>query len=183
MNWISTTCARSYTKSIKILIIGDSGVGKTNIISRFASKPFNIMSPPTIGFDFYSTDISQIKVNIWDSAGQETFRPIIRSYYKNSNGIILVYDITDLESFNNLVLWYKDVCEYLNINEVQLLVLGTKKDLENFRQVSQSQGLSFAKQIHAWGWSEISSALDSTDHSIQNLINEFILFLSIKYTC
>ena len=124
---------------IKIIVVGDSGVGKTNLVNRFTSNKFDTNSKSTIGVEFvYKTlkiNKEIIKVEVWDTAGQERYRSITSSYYKGANGAIIVYDITDEDSFKNVESWMNEVIKKGKQN-MQFLLVGNKKDLINERVVS-----------------------------------------------
>ena len=143
-----------YTKEdykIKIIVVGDSGVGKTNLINRFASDKFDTNSKSTIGVEFvYKTlkiNKEIIKVEVWDTAGQERYRSITSSYYKGANGAIIVYDITDEDSFKNVESWMNEVIKKGKQN-MQFLLVGNKKDLINDRVVSEQKGIDKAKELN-----------------------------------
>ena len=134
----------------KVLIIGNSSVGKSNILLRYTDNIFNDSFLPTIGVDFKIKNITvnnqRIKLNIWDTAGQERFKTITSTYYKGSHGIVLVYDITDRESFNNINNWVSEVKKNAGSNVVMLLV-GNKCDLESDRVVTTKEGQDFANML------------------------------------
>ena len=136
---------------IKIIVVGDSGVGKTNLINRFASDKFDTNSKATIGVEFvYKTlkiNKEIIKVEVWDTAGQERYRSITSSYYKGANGAIIVYDLTDEESFKNVESWMNEVIKKGKKN-MQFLLVGNKKDLINDRVVSEQKGIDKAKELN-----------------------------------
>ena len=131
----------------KILIIGDSSVGKSNLLLRFSDNVFHDTFLPTIGVDFKIRNVTvgdkSIKLNIWDTAGQERFKTITAAYYKGAHGIILVYDITDRDSFNNVGSWLNEVRKHAGPNVTRLLV-GNKCDLEADRKVTFAEGKEFA---------------------------------------
>ena len=131
----------------KVLIIGDSSVGKSNILLRFSDNIFHDTFLPTIGVDFKIRNVTvgekSIKLNIWDTAGQERFKTITSAYYKGAHGIILVYDITDRDSFNNIGNWIAEVRKHAGPNVVKLLV-GNKCDLEAERKVPTKEAKEFA---------------------------------------
>ncbi len=131
----------------KFLIIGDSSVGKSNLLLRFSDNIFHDTFLPTIGVDFKIRNIVQdgnnIKLNIWDTAGQERFKTITAAYYKGAHGIIIVYDITDRESFNNISSWIFEIRKHSGPNVIKLLV-GNKCDMEVDRKVSREEAQSFA---------------------------------------
>jgi Ras-related protein Rab-1A len=133
----------------KVLIIGDSSVGKSNILLRFSDNVFHDTFLPTIGVDFKIKNVSlsgqSIKLNIWDTAGQERFKTITAAYYKGSHGVILVYDITDRESFNNIVNWLAEVRKHAGPNVARVLV-GNKCDLTAERKVTEKEAKEFAEQ-------------------------------------
>ncbi len=123
----------------KILIIGDSSVGKSNILLRFSDDIFHDTFLPTIGVDFKIKNVNinnhSIKLNIWDTAGQERFKNITATYYKGGHGIIVVYDITDRNSFNNVTNWINEIKQQASPSVIRYLI-GNKCDLEEEREVS-----------------------------------------------
>ena len=124
----------------KIALLGDANVGKTNLILRFTEKTFSLNITPTVGYDYKSKTITLDKYNkkvslqIWDTAGQERFMALSKTIYKIVDGIILVYDITKLITFENVLNWMKKVKEY-NKN-LPILIIGNKKDKEDDRNVT-----------------------------------------------
>ena len=133
----------------KVLIIGDSSVGKSNILLRFSDNIFHDTFLPTIGVDFKIKNVQSngknIKLNIWDTAGQERFKTITAAYYKGSHGVILVYDITDRETFNNISSWINETRKHAGSAVIRLLV-GNKCDLTAERKVSEKEAKEFADQ-------------------------------------
>lgn len=134
----------------KLLLIGDSGVGKSCLLLRFADDTYTESYISTIGVDFKIRTIEleskTIKLQIWDTAGQERFRTITSSYYRGAHGIIVVYDTTDLESFNNVKQWLHEIDRYASENVNKLLV-GNKSDLTSKRAVSFDQAKEFADSL------------------------------------
>lgn len=134
----------------KLLLIGDSGVGKSCLLLRFTTDTFDDLSP-TIGVDFklklLTLNGKRIKLTIWDTAGQERFRTLTSSYYRGAQGIILVYDVTKRESFNALEeVWLKEVESYSTYPDCVMMLVGNKVDQEKDRQVSREDGQSFARR-------------------------------------
>ena len=133
----------------KYLVIGNSGIGKSCLLIRFTDDTFSDSYVTTIGVDFkiktLDIDGKSCKLQIWDTAGQERFRNIISSYYRGAQGIMLVYDITDLESFQNLNSWLIEIEKNASKNVYKILV-GNKCDMENERKVTTEQGKEFADQ-------------------------------------
>jgi Ras-related protein Rab-1A len=140
-----------YDYLFKILLIGNSGVGKSSLLLRFADDTFTDNFMPTIGVDFkirtLEVDGRTIKLQIWDTAGQERFKTITSSYYKGAHGIIVVYDITDKESFKNIDTWMNEVEKHASDNVSRILV-GNKNDMEESRQVSTDEGKELADQYN-----------------------------------
>ncbi|RCN40433.1 Ras family protein [Ancylostoma caninum] len=134
----------------KLLLIGDSGVGKSCLLLRFADDTYTESYISTIGVDFkirtIELDGKTIKLQIWDTAGQERFRTITSSYYRGAHGIIVVYDITDQESFNNVKQWLQEIDRYACENVNKLLV-GNKCDLTAKRAVETQAAKEYADQL------------------------------------
>jgi len=139
-----------YDYLFKLLLIGDSGVGKSSLLLRFADDTYAESYISTIGVDFkirtIELDGKTIKLQIWDTAGQERFRTITSSYYRGAHGIIIVYDVTDLDSFNNVKQWLKEIDRYACENVNKLLV-GNKSDLQDKRAVAQAEAKAFAEEL------------------------------------
>ncbi|AQK73195.1 ypt homolog4 [Zea mays] len=134
----------------KLLLIGDSGVGKSCLLLRFADDSYLDSYISTIGVDFKIRTVEQdgktIKLQIWDTAGQERFRTITSSYYRGAHGIIIVYDVTDQESFNNVKQWLNEIDRYASDNVNKLLV-GNKSDLTANKVVATETAKAFADEM------------------------------------
>lgn len=137
-----------YAYLFKYIIIGDSAVGKSCLLLQFTDKRFQPVHDLTIGVEFgarmISIDGKQIKLQIWDTAGQESFRSITRSYYRGAAGALLVYDITRRDTFNHLTTWLDDARQHSNSNMV-IMLIGNKTDQESKRAVTREEGEQFAK--------------------------------------
>jgi Ras-related protein Rab-1A len=128
--------------TLKYLVVGDSGVGKTSLLVRYCEDSFQADYLSTIGVDFKIKRIelnqNQITLNIWDTAGQERFRNITKSFYKGAHGIILTYSITDPASFNHIESWIDQIKEVGNA-DTDMILVGSKADLESDRKVARKQ--------------------------------------------
>lgn len=139
----------TYAYLFKYIIIGDTGVGKSCLLLQFTDKRFLPVHEMTIGVEFGSrmvdVDGRDIKLQIWDTAGQESFLSITRSYYRGAAGALLVYDITRRDTFNHLTRWLEEARQNGNQNMV-IMLIGNKSDLESRRQVSYAEGEKFAQE-------------------------------------
>ena len=169
-------------KTIKLVILGDSSIGKSCLILSYKNDLFDENQISTIGVEFIPKtvviDDKDIKLHIWDLSGQEKFYPITSSYYRNAHGIILAFDLTNIESFKNLNKWMKDIHK-LTDNPAMVLI-GTKLDLKDKRQVKYEDAKKFAKQYNI-NYYETSSKenlnisnlfLDITKNSIDKQISK-----------
>jgi len=143
--------AQEYDYVFKLVLIGDSGVGKSCLLLRFADDTYTESHISTIGVDFKIRTIQlegkTIKLQIWDTAGQERFRTITSSYYRGAHGIIVVYDTTDSETFEHVKTWLHEIDRYASENVNKLLV-GNKSDLTSKRQVDTDAAKEFAAQVN-----------------------------------
>ena len=143
----SPTSDQDYEFIFKVLLLGNSNVGKSSLFLRFVDDIWNDTFVPTIGVDFkiktFNIDDKKIKMQIWDTAGQERFKNIIASYYRGAHGILLLYDVTDKDSFKNLSNWLIEIEKNASKNVLKVLI-GNKSDLEDKRIVSFNQGKEFA---------------------------------------
>ncbi|GAA5870845.1 hypothetical protein JCM16303_001605 [Sporobolomyces ruberrimus] len=181
----------SYDYLFKVVLIGDSGVGKSNrsslsqspFLSRFTRNEFNLESKSTIGVEFATRSISvegkTVKAQIWDTAGQERYRAITSAYYRGAVGALLVYDIAKHATYVNVLRWLKELRDHADSNIVIMLV-GNKSDLRHLRAVptdeatlfSQENGLSFIE----------TSALDASnvENAFQTILTEIYRIVSSK---
>ncbi|OSX74520.1 hypothetical protein BU14_0285s0009 [Porphyra umbilicalis] len=139
-----------YDYLFKLLLIGDSSVGKSALLLRFADDTYTESYISTIGVDFKIRTIElegkTIKLQIWDTAGQERFRTITSSYYRGAHGIIIVYDVTDLESFNNVKSWLQEIDRFAS-EHVNKLLVGNKNDLTSKKMVDTAVAKEFADSL------------------------------------
>ena len=133
---------------LKFIIIGDSSVGKSNIVSKFKDNTFDEKTHPSIGVQFIIRNIeidnTIFRIQLWDTAGQENFRSMTKIYYKNSSCAFVVYDITERETFNNLEIWINE-CKKVAPETIIFVLIGNKSDLKDNREVSYEEGENFAE--------------------------------------
>uniref|UniRef100_A0A7S2V1J6 Ras-related protein Rab-8A n=1 Tax=Fibrocapsa japonica TaxID=94617 RepID=A0A7S2V1J6_9STRA len=147
---------------IKLLMIGDSGVGKTCLLLRYANSSFSQTFITTIGIDFkiktIDLDGKRIKLQIWDTAGQERFRTITTSYFRGAQGILLVYDVTDRKSFNSIRNWISQIQQHADVH-VNKILCGNKCDMSEERAVTTEEGQKLASE-YGIGFFEASAKND-----------------------
>jgi len=157
----------SYAYLFKYIIIGDTGVGKSCLLLQFTDRRFQPIHDLTIGVEFGARmipiDKKQIKLQIWDTAGQESFRSITRSYYRGAAGALLVYDITRRETFAHLTSWLEESRQHASPN-MTIMLIGNKCDDEEKRAVTKEEGELFAKQ-HGLLFLETSA---KTAHNVED---------------
>ena len=134
---------------LKFVIIGDSGVGKSNILLRYINNTFSDEFKTTVGVEFGAKNLEVngriYRIQIWDTTGQENFRSIARAYYKNSVCACVVYDITNRNSFNSIQSWIDD-CVKQSPKSILFILIGNKNDLNESREVQYEEGVEFAKK-------------------------------------
>lgn len=160
----------------KILLVGDSGVGKSSLLMRFTAGQFEESSVPTIGVDFKLKFVTvknkRLKLTVWDTAGQERFRTLTSSYYRGAQGIIYAYDVTRRETFESLDdIWMREVDMYSTVEDSVKMVVANKLDKESQRQVSREQGQEFARQ-HGCLFVETSA---KTNLAVSQAFEELVL--------
>ena len=151
---------------VKIVLLGDSGVGKTNLISRFTKNMFSPNSKATIGVEFfiktYKVNNKILKIEIWDTAGQERYKSITSVYYKGAKGAFIVYDITSRKSFDDVDKWIEEIKEKTS-KDIKLIIIGNKIDLKDERDITTNEALNKFKGMDI-PFME-TSALDDTNVS------------------
>ena len=158
---------------MKFILIGDTSVGKTSLITRKNNATFSNTFSSTIGVDFVSfttvVDDYNIQVNVWDTGGQDRFNFIIRSYFKNVTGVMLVYDITNRKSYNNLQIWHSELIRYHYANRI--MMVGCKSDLSTYRrEVTIAEAQRYAAD-HDFLFGECSA---KSDDNVDELFNTLI---------
>ena len=168
----------NYDLNFKLIIIGDAGVGKSSITTKATKDYFDDSYTTTIGFEFFSLNLmindQIIKLQIWDTCGQEIYRSLISSFYRNSSLAFLVYSIDSYESFGNLKNWLNELKIHSN-PDIKLFLIGNKIDLNEKRKIEESQGQEFAKENNFSYFME-TSAKDGT-----NVKESFIYAAKLLY--
>ncbi|TYJ03724.1 hypothetical protein E1A91_A12G047400v1 [Gossypium mustelinum] len=172
-----------YDYLFKVVLIGDSGVGKSNLLSRFTRNEFCLESKSTIGVEFATRTLQvegrTVKAQIWDTAGQERYRAITSAYYRGALGALLVYDVTKPTTFENVSRWLKELRDHADSNIV-IMMIGNKTDLKHLRAVATEDGQSYAEKE---GLSFIeTSALEAinVEKAFQTILSEIYRKISKK---
>ena len=135
---------------LKVVIVGDSGVGKSNLIKRFTTNEFNENSKATVGVEFisrsYKINDKFFKIEMWDTAGQERYKSITAAYYKGAKGALIVYDITSAKTFDNIDKWLSEIKDQSS-KDIKLIIVGNKIDLVDQRAISTEQAEIKAKEL------------------------------------
>ncbi|XP_076064503.1 ras-related protein Rab-18-like [Oratosquilla oratoria] len=163
--------------TLKILIIGESGVGKSSLLLRFTEDTFDPEQSATIGVDFkvktIMVDGNKTKLAIWDTAGQERFRTLTPSYYRGAQGVILVYDVCNRNSFTKLDMWLNELDTYSTKTDIVKMLVGNKIDKEK-REVSREEGLKFARR-HSMLFIEASAKTrDGVQCAFEELVQKIV---------
>ena len=175
---------KNYHLSFKIIIIGDQGVGKSCLTLKGTKDVFNNNYQPTIGFEFCTFTIKIktkketkiIKCQIWDTCGQEAYRSLVSSFYKNSSLAFIVYAINDKKSFNNIEIWLNEIKTYNP--DIKIFLIGSKVDLDNERQVSKDEAQEIVKEHKFQFFLETSA---KTGFNTQNVFIECAKSLYLEY--
>jgi small GTP-binding protein len=140
---------RKFDFSLKVVVVGESGTGKTCLLIRFVRDTFDEDTQSTLGIEFLSkiiqTDSRRIQLQLWDTAGQEIFRSVTRGYYRGSAGALILFDISNRDSFENVERWLQDVKSVARA-DVVLILIGNKSDLKTERQVSTQEAQDYAQR-------------------------------------
>ena len=165
----------NYEMMFKVVLVGDSFVGKTNIMSKYLKNEFHEDSKATVGVEFGSRQFNieghVVKAQIWDTAGQERYKAITSAYYKGAKGAFIVYDITRKESFDNVSKWAEQLKSTADKN-LTIIIVGNKTDLEDQRQITSEEGQNKANSLES-AFIETSAASGSNlDKAFEMMINE-----------
>jgi Ras-related protein Rab-11A len=171
---------KDYNYLFKILLLGDSFVGKTNMLKRFLTDKFDSNTKETVGVEFGSKDFvfgekkDIVKAQIWDTAGQERYRSITKSYYQGAKGVLLVYDITQRASFENIDNWIVDLSKNGD-KDIYILLIGNKADLESSRVVTKEEGQAKAGQYNIAFFETSAKSGDNIGEAFKELVEKVYL--------
>jgi len=177
------TKSDEYDYLFKIVLIGDSAVGKSNLLARFTKGTFNTDSKSTIGVEFATKNVvvdgKTVKAQIWDTAGQERYRAITSAYYRGAVGALVVYDITSQQSYDNVERWLTELKDHADAN-IKVMLVGNKSDLTHLRAITTDVSARYARK-NALSFLE-TSALNATnvDNAFVQLITEIYQTLHKK---
>lgn len=172
----------TYDFLFKIVLIGDSAVGKSNLLSRFTRNQFNLESKSTIGVEFATRTLEienkKIKAQIWDTAGQERYRAITSAYYRGAVGALLVYDISRPQTYENVQRWLTELRNYAD-SDIVIMLVGNKSDLRHLRVISEDEASQFAKEqglkfleTSALEATNVEDAFRNTLHDIYKIMSQ-----------
>ena len=165
----------NYEMMFKVVLVGDSFVGKTNIMSKYIKNEFHEDSKATVGVEFGSKQFTveghTIKAQIWDTAGQERYKAITSAYYKGARGAFIVYDITRKQSFESVEKWVNDVTAVADKN-ITIILIGNKSDLEDQRQVTKEQGEEKANKLEIAFMETSAFSGENLEKAFNMMINE-----------
>ena len=161
----------------KVILIGDSNVGKTTLINKYMDKNFSGEIPPTVGLENRVKTLEvrglKAKLQIWDTAGQEKFNSLSKNYYQNTDGILLVFDVTNRESFNNIKNWYDDVISNSDIKAKKLLI-GNKNDMKDKIKVTADDIKKFKRENKLKFIETSAKVNNNVEEAFQKIINLMI---------
>ena len=170
--------SKNYDYLVKLLIIGDSGTGKSSLLLRWVDDMFTDKFITTVGIDFkhkiVDTGLEIVKCQIWDTAGQERFRTIMNAFYRGAMGVLICYDITDLNSFNNISTWISDVENNCNENTIKFIV-GLKNDLNHERKIKFDDAQKVADKYGCY-FIECSAKINSNVDQLFRVMVSYVVY-------
>ena len=167
----------NYDRIVQLLVIGDSSVGKTSLITRYTNGTFKEEYLATVGLDYYSKNEEinnqAIQIKLWDTAGQERFKALTQNYFRNAEGVLLAFDVTNEESFNNLKDWISSIKINMEAKNIflPLIVVGNKIDMENDREITKEEAEKFASENKYKYFETSAKTGEGVDEAVKELIN------------
>ena len=167
----------NYDKKCQLLIIGDSTVGKTSILTKYSSKTFNENYLATVGLDFFTKDEvidnKIIRVKIWDTAGQERYKSLTRCFFQKAQGVMIVYDVNCEKSYNNLKFWIESLKSnlYEDFDKVPIILIGNKIDIPK-RKIDKEIAKDFAKSNDCEYFETSAKTGEGVDNAIRELVKQ-----------
>ena len=170
----------NYDKTCQILLIGDSSVGKTSLIQRYANGIFKEEYLATVGLDYYTKQEMinnlNVLVKLWDTAGQERFKALTPNYFRNAEGVVLAYDVTNSESFENLKFWINSIKSNLGEKNIfiPIIIIGNKIDMEDMRDITKEDASKFAKENNYKYFETSAKTGEGVDDAFRDLVNQIL---------
>ena len=170
----------NYDKTIQILVIGDSSVGKTSLITRYTNGTFKEDYLATVGLDYYSQveaiNYQTINIKLWDTAGQERYKSLTQNYFRNAEGVLLTYDVTNSESFDNLKDWIGSIKTNMEGKNIflPLIIVGNKIDMEDSREINKEDAEKFASDNNYKYFETSAKTGEGVDDAIRDLVNQVL---------
>ena len=167
-----------YDKTCQILLLGDTQVGKTCLINRYTNGVFKEEYTSTVGIDFYTKpeeiNNKTVQVKIWDTVGQERFRALTPSFLRNAEGVVIVFDVTSQDSFDNVKGWINSIKSNIGENVIPIIIVGNKIDMENLREISKEDGNKIASE-NGFKYFETSTKTGKgVDEAFKELVNQIL---------
>mmetsp|Transcript_57962 Transcript_57962/g.164696 ORF Transcript_57962/g.164696 Transcript_57962/m.164696 type:complete len:206 (+) Transcript_57962:88-705(+) len=166
-----------YDHLVKLLLLGDSAVGKSSLLMRFCESRFDSNFVLTIGVDFKSKDVARqsrkLRLQVWDTAGQERFRTITPAYYRAAMGVVITYDITDQNTFDHVEYWVQQLDQH-GSDEVQRILVGNKSDLADLRKVSREDGAALASKYKMAFFETSAKSGENVDDAFLKIADEVV---------
>ena len=170
----------SYDKTIQLLVIGDSCVGKTSLITRYTNGTFKEEYLATVGLDYYSKveaiNNQTINIKLWDTAGQERYKALTQNYFRNAEGVLLTFDVTNTDSFNNLKDWIGSIKTNMEGKNIflPLIIVGNKIDMEDSREINKEDADKFASDNNYKYFETSAKTGEGVDDAIRDLVNQVL---------
>ena len=167
-----------YDKTCQILLLGDMAVGKTCLINRYTNGVFKEEYISTVGFDYYTKqeeiNNKTVQVKLWDTAGQERFKTLTPSFLRNAEGVIIVFDVTSQDSFDNVKGWINSIKSNLGEKIIPIIIVGNKIDMENMREISKGDGNKTASE-NGFKYFETSAKTGKgVDEAFKEIVNQIL---------
>jgi len=167
-----------YDKTCQILLLGDMAVGKTCLINRYTNGVFKEEYISTVGFDYYTKqeeiNNKTVQVKLWDTAGQERFKTLTPSFLRNAEGVIIVFDVTSQDSFDNVKGWINSIKSNLGKNIIPIIIVGNKIDMENMREISKEDGKKIASENDFKYFETSAKTGIGVDEAIKEIVNQIL---------
>ena len=170
----------NYDYSVQLLIIGDSSVGKTSILTRYSNGTFKEDYIATVGLDYYSKNEvlnnKTIHIKIWDTAGQERYKALTQGFFRNAQGVMIVYDVTNTESFDNLKYWISSIQKNIESNKISIpvILLGNKIDVGDEREIKNEDAEKFAEENKYKYFETSAKTGEGIDDAVRELVNQVL---------